>query len=92
MLLEWDPVLEKEIVAENLYLDISREKRMLEAREHIERAGKIISIGPVEAENQLRGSFVIHGNKGRVKVYFTLSPEAKPRVQWITLEFISPEE
>ena len=33
LILNWDPELEKEIVAANLYLDISREQRMNEARE-----------------------------------------------------------
>lgn len=92
LLMHWDPELEKDIVAANLYLDRSRESRMQEARELLSRIGDIRSVGPVEAENQLRGSFVIFGSQGMAEVYFTLSPEANPRVQWISLEFIPPEE
>ncbi|TFH23936.1 MAG: class A beta-lactamase-related serine hydrolase [Bacteroidia bacterium] len=92
LIMQWDPQLEKEIVAANLYLDISREVRMAEARDLLGQCGEIVSVGPVDPENQLRGSFVIEGSQGNVKVYFTLSPEAEPRVQWITLEFIPFEQ
>lgn len=87
----WDPQLEEKIVAANLYLDRSRQVRMTEARNLLDSCGEIFSVGPVNPENQLRGSFVIEGSRGNVKVYFTLSPEEEPRVQWITLDFIPVE-
>jgi len=86
LILNWDPELEKEIVATNLYLDISREQRMNEARELLSQLGEIVSAGPVIPENQLRGSFLVTGTQGSLKIYFTLTPEAEPRVQWLTLE------
>ena len=82
----WDPELEKAIVATNLYMDISRERRMNEARELFSQLGEIVSIGPLIPENQLRGSFLLTGTQGILKVYFTLTPEAVPRVQRLTLE------
>jgi len=84
----WDPELEKEIVAANLYMDISRETRKEEAKRLLEQIGKISATGPVKPENQLRGSFLIIGKHGTIKVYFTLTPESEPRVQWLTLELI----
>jgi len=84
----WDPLLEKEIVAANLYMDLSREKRMAEARELLNQLGEIVSTGPVIPENQLRGSFLFEGKKQNLQVYFTLTPEAEPRVQWLSLELI----
>ena len=84
----WDPLLEKEIVAANLYMDLSREKRMVEARELLIQLGEIVSTGPVIPENQLRGSFLLVGKEQNLRVYFTLTPEAEPRVQWLTLELI----
>jgi len=42
----------------------------------------------VEPENQLRGSFLMVGSQRNVQVFFTLTPEAEPRVQWLTLELI----
>lgn len=88
LILNWDPELEKEIVAANLYLDISREQRMNEATEMLSQLGEIISTGPVIPENQLRGSFLLRGKEQNLRVYFTLTPEAEPRVQWLSLELI----
>jgi len=88
LILHWDARLEKEIVAANLYLDRSRERRMAEARDILSQCGEIVSVGPVEPENQLRGSFLMLGSQRNVQVFFTLTPEAEPRVQWLTLELI----
>lgn len=88
LLLHWDPRLEQEIVAANLYQDIPREVRMAEARDLLKQAGDVLTAGPVDPENQLRGSFLMKGTRGQVRVFFTLSPEAVPKVQWISLEFI----
>jgi len=84
----WDPELEKDIVAANLYLDRDREARIREAQDLLERLGEIVSIGPMEPENQLRGSFMLNGTGHQLKVSFTLTPEAEPKVQWLTLELI----
>jgi hypothetical protein len=85
----WDPELEEEIVAANLYLDISREHRIRECGELLAQLGRIRGTGPMIPENQLRGSFTVLGEKKNLYVYFTLSPEANPRVQWLRLE-LSP--
>jgi CubicO group peptidase (beta-lactamase class C family) len=84
----WDPELEKDIVADNLYMDRDREVRIREARDLLERLGEIVSIGPLVPENQLRGSFLVYGTGHQLKVSFTLSPEAEPKIQWLTLELI----
>ncbi len=88
LILNWDPELEKAIVAANLYMDISRERRMTEARQLLSQLGKIETIGAVIPENQLRGSFLLEGEEQKLRVYFTLTPEAEPKVQWLTLELI----
>jgi len=64
---------------------------MEEAKRLFSQAGEIISVGAVIPENQMRGSFVLKGSSKSMKVSFTLTPEAEPRVQWITLELISSE-
>ena len=91
LILNWDPELEKEIVAANLYMDISREKRMHEARSLLTQVGSIIETGPLVPENQLRGSFIIKGSDQNLKVYFTLTPEAEPKVQWLSLDLVAVE-
>jgi CubicO group peptidase (beta-lactamase class C family) len=89
LLKTWDPELEKEIIAANLYLDVPRKKRMDEALDFLSQIGEIVAIGPVVPENQLRGSFILRGTEKNLKIYFTLTPEAEPRVQWLSLE-LSP--
>ena len=52
-----------------------------EAKDLFARAGKIIAVKEMKAENQLRGSFIIEGEKINIEVYFTLSPENPPLIQ-----------
>ena len=85
---EWDPQLEDEILAENFYLDWSREYRRKESSKMLEQAGAITAIGPIEPENQLRGKFIMHAENGNIEVHFTLTPESDPRVQSLELSFI----
>jgi SUMO ligase MMS21 Smc5/6 complex component len=51
------------------------------AKDLYAEAGKIISVKEVKPENQLRGSFIIEGEKIDIEVYFTLSPENPPLIQ-----------
>jgi CubicO group peptidase (beta-lactamase class C family) len=81
----WDPDLGSAIAAENLFLDRSRDDWIVHAREKLEPIGKISSVGPIKAENGLRGSFPLVGERGTVNVAFTLTPERDPRVQEIVL-------
>lgn len=81
----WDASLGSAIAADNLFLDRSREDWIAHAREKLEPIGKITSVGPIKADNALRGSFPLVGERGRVDVAFTLTPEREPKVQEITL-------
>ncbi len=83
----WEPRLSDEMVAENFFLDRSREDWRTIARETLAKAGTVRSTSPVVAENQLRGTFRLVGEHGVVKVHFTLTPERIPRVQELELIF-----
>ena len=83
----WDTDLEAQILAENFYLDQSREDRMAAAKDALEKAGAIESIDEVEPENQLRGSFKMNSENGTVRLYFTLTPEKYPKVQRLNISF-----
>ena len=48
----------------------------------------IKSVGSLVPENQLRGTFPLIGELGRVEVSFTLTPEKNPRVQELQLKFV----
>jgi len=81
----WDTQLGSAIVAENFFLDRSREDWMEHAREKLKSIGKVTSVGPISAENKLRGAFALIGEHGKVNVKFTLTPEHEPKVQEIEL-------
>ena len=83
----WNPELEDKILAENFFLDRSREMRMSEIKEIFEKAGTIKETEDIKPYNQLRGSFNMKGENGSVFVYFTLTPEKNPKVQQLYVSF-----
>ncbi|MBD8542446.1 beta-lactamase family protein [Oxalobacteraceae sp. CFBP 8761] len=86
----WDDGLGNAIAADNLFLDRSRDAWMAHARTTLNAIGKITSVGPITAENALRGTFALVGETGVVNVGFTLTPEREPKVQEITLTAQKP--
>lgn len=87
MIQSWDEDLEKDLVAENFYLDKSREYRIRDIKELLNKAGAIQEIGEVVPLNQLRGSFKLQTENGFINVFFTLTPESIPKVQRLNLTF-----
>ena len=85
MITHWDPKLEDEIVADNFFLDKSREDWISLSKEVLDAIGTIQSVGPIIPENQLRGTFQMVGKEGRVNVHFTLTPERVPKVQELNI-------
>jgi CubicO group peptidase (beta-lactamase class C family) len=85
----WEPTLADAIVAENFFLDRSRDAWRQQARAALDRIGAIRSVGELTPENQLRGTFPIVGEKGRIDVFFTLTPEKNPRVQELSLTVVA---
>jgi len=85
----WEIDLEAELLAENFYLDKSRDKRMKEVQSVLEKAGSVQEISELEPENQLRGSFRIFAENGIISIFFTLTPEKYPKVQQMDISFQS---
>lgn len=83
VLKSWDQNLEKKIFAENFYLDLSRESWIKKSKRLWETIGEVRSIDPIVPENQLRGRFVIHGQKKDAEIFFTLTPERSPKIQQV---------
>lgn len=77
----WDEKLGAEITADNFFLDCARADWIDKSRELFATIGKVVSIGPIKAENRLRGKFAVVGERGTLNVSFTLTPEREPRVQ-----------
>ncbi|HTH54726.1 MAG TPA: serine hydrolase domain-containing protein [Cyclobacteriaceae bacterium] len=79
----WGEEFDK-IFAENFFSDISKEHRKKQTDELMAKIGAIQSIGKMQPENLLRGSFDLVGEKGTLEVFFTLTPEANPKIQWLS--------
>lgn len=69
------------IFAENFFSDYFTDSLKKEANAVYAKAGKISSVGEVVPENQLRGYFILEGEKANVWVSFTLTPENPALIQ-----------
>jgi len=85
MIQTWDPAMSAKITAENFFMDKSQAEWTALSREHLGKIGKIVSVGTLRAENQLRGIYSLVGEQGTIDVRFTLTPEREPKLQ--ELEF-----
>jgi len=87
----WDDPLGAQILAENFYLDQSKALRQKAMEATLEKAGAIKEVKTMKAFNQLRGVFDVLTEHGKLEVYFTLSPEADPKVQDLEVSFSEGE-
>ena len=82
----WDPALGEAITADNFFLDQSRADWLAETRAQLASIGAIMAVGRLTAENALRGSFALIGERGTLQVSFTLTPEREPKVQQLAVK------
>lgn len=59
-----------------------------QSKELFTEVGNISQVGKVIPENQLRGTFVIEGDKKNLEVYFTLTPEVEPLIQELKMKLV----
>jgi CubicO group peptidase (beta-lactamase class C family) len=78
---DWNNAEQSGIFAENFFPDYPIDTLKKHARDLYAKAGKIVTVTKVKPENQLRGSFIIEGEKTNIEIYFTLSPENPPLIQ-----------
>jgi hypothetical protein len=86
---EWDDSEAKQIAAMNLFLDQPVAQRREEIRKLKEEVGQCSAVGPVIAENWLRGQFNMTCEKGTVGVFFTMAPTQPPGVQHLVFRKIA---
>lgn len=79
--------VESPIFAMNFWQDYFVDSLRAEAVSLFSRVGKIVRIGELRPENNLRGSFLIEGEKGSVEVRFTLTPENPAKIQEYHIRF-----
>lgn len=77
----WDDGEAKSLAAVNLFLDAPAAQRRAEMEKVKAEAGECTEMGPLRAENWLRGQFNLSCRNGTVGVFLTLAPTAPPKVQ-----------
>jgi CubicO group peptidase (beta-lactamase class C family) len=85
---DWSTAKASGIFADNFFLDYFPDKLKIATAEAFDKAGKTISIGDIIAENQLRGYFMIKGEKANIRISFTLTPENPPLIQEYHLDVV----
>jgi CubicO group peptidase (beta-lactamase class C family) len=77
----WKNAEQSGIFAENFFDDFKIDSLRKEATELFAKSGNVFGVKNLKAENQLRGTFIIEGEKNDIEIYFTLSPENPPLIQ-----------
>jgi CubicO group peptidase (beta-lactamase class C family) len=81
----WDEDLADRIAANNLYLDVAKDRRKRELEALRDKHGACRADGPFVAENALRGEWVMPCERGALRVAITLAPTMPPKVQFLSL-------
>ena len=78
---DWNNAEASGIFAENFFLDYFPDALRKEAKPMFDDIGKVVKVHPVVPENDLRGEFIVEGERGKLAVRFTLTPENPPLIQ-----------
>lgn len=81
LLPNWDNAADTGIFAENFFLDYFPDSLRKEATKIFTNAGKIVKVNDFVATNNLRGSFMMEGEKANIEISFTLTPENPALIQ-----------
>ncbi|MDJ1504510.1 serine hydrolase domain-containing protein [Xanthocytophaga agilis] len=81
LLPDWKNAVNSGIFAENFFPDNPLEILQTQSAEIFANAGKVIKVRELMPENQLRGVFIMEGEKANIQVSFTLTPEKNPLIQ-----------
>ncbi|MFZ6024489.1 MAG: serine hydrolase domain-containing protein [Bacteroidota bacterium] len=77
----WNNAGASTLFADNFFDDYPITSLKDETRKIFDVTGKIISVGDMIPENQLRGTCILQCEKGRIQVFFTLTPENPAKIQ-----------
>lgn len=81
----WDDALADRIAANNLFLDVAKERRRTQIAALAATHGACRAEGPFVAENALRGEWVMPCERGALRVAITLAPTMPPKVQYLSV-------
>ena len=88
LLARWDDGSADRLFADNFFLDDSREWWQGEMGRLAAVHGRLRDEGPLAAENALRGTWKLVGERGWVNAFVTLTPTVPPRVQELGLDSV----
>jgi len=83
LLPNWKDAKTSKIFAENFFDDFIVDSLIQTCNQLYDSAGTILSVKEVKPQNQLRGRFIIEGEKKNIEVFFTLTPENPPLIQYV---------
>lgn len=87
LLADWDSPAASAL-SPNFFQDRDQTEWVRETRDLLTKLGTVREVTPVAPLNQLRGTFSLVGEQGRLEAFFTLTPEASPRIQALELKFV----
>ena len=82
---QWDDALAERIAANNLYLDVAKDRRRHALEALRARHGACRADGPFVVENALRGEWVMPCERGALRVAITLAPTTPAKVQHLSV-------
>ncbi|HTV02100.1 MAG TPA: serine hydrolase domain-containing protein [Luteitalea sp.] len=82
---QWDDGLADRVAANNLYLDVAKDRRKRELEALRTKHGACKAEGPFVVENALRGEWVMPCERGALRVAITLAPTVPPKVQFLSV-------
>jgi CubicO group peptidase (beta-lactamase class C family) len=85
---DWSTARASTIFADNFFMDYFPDQLKAAAKIAFAKAGKITDISSVIPENQMRGYFIMHGEKANIRVSFTLTPENPGLIQEYHLDVV----
>jgi CubicO group peptidase (beta-lactamase class C family) len=88
----WDDRAADSIAAENLYLDESKDRRRRSIEELKAKVGTCTPDPAFDVENALRGQWLMNCERGKLRVAITLAPTSPPRVQYLSVREVQPNE
>ncbi len=89
LLPDWTNAQQSGIFAENFFPDKSLDFRRKVVQDLYAKAGNIRNVGELIPENQLRGHFLLEGEKATIEVFFTLTPENPALIQQLDFREVS---
>ena len=82
----WDDDAAVAAAADNLFLDLSLERRRSACAELRERCGAAVSVAAPRLSGALRGTWLVTCERGAIDVTVAMSPAVPPKVQTIEFE------